>query len=41
MARYYTKYKVEGLDIGNLIGQSTWMSSNFVNISLKNRGQAF
>ena len=31
----------KGGDIGNLIGQSTWMSSNFVNISLKNRGQAY
>ena len=28
-------------DINNLLGQSTWMSNNFVNISVKNRGQAY
>ena len=31
----------KGGDINNLIGQSRWMSNNFVNISLKDRGQAY
>lgn len=31
----------KGGDINNLLGQSTWMSNNFVNISLKDRGQAY
>ncbi len=31
----------KGGDIKNLLGQSTWMSNNFVNISLKDRGQAY
>ena len=31
----------KGGDINNLIGQATWMKNNFVNISLKNRGQAY
>lgn len=31
----------KGGDINNLVGQSKWMSNNFVNISLKNRGQAY
>jgi hypothetical protein len=31
----------KGGDINNLIGQSSWMSSNFVNISLKDRGKAY
>lgn len=31
----------KGGDINNLVGQSRWMSSNFVNISLKDRGQAY
>ena len=28
----------KGGDINNLLGQSSWMKKNFVNISLKNRG---
>ena len=31
----------KGGDINNLVGQSRWMSNNFVNISLKDRGQAY
>lgn len=31
----------KGGDINNLLGQSSWMKKNFVNISLKNRGQAY
>lgn len=31
----------KGGDINNLLGQSTWMSNNFVNISLKDKGQAY
>ena len=31
----------KGGDINNLLGQSTWMSNNFVNISLEERGQAY
>ena len=31
----------KGGDLNNLLGQSTWLSNNFVNISLKNRGQAY
>ena len=31
----------KGGDINNLIGQSRWISNNFVNISLKDRGQAY
>ncbi|MCH1418324.1 MAG: hypothetical protein L7U68_07240 [Flavobacteriaceae bacterium] len=31
----------KGGDINNLLGQSSWMSNNFVNISLKDRGQAY
>ena len=31
----------KGGGIKNLLGQSTWMSNNFVNISLKDRGQAY
>ena len=31
----------KGGDINKLLGQSTWMSNNFVNISLKDRGQAY
>ncbi len=31
----------KGGDINNLVGQSRWMSSNFVNVSLKDRGQAY
>ena len=31
----------KGGDINNLVGQSRWMSKNFVNISLKDRGQAY
>jgi len=31
----------KGGDINNLIGRSTWMSNNLVNISLKDRGQAY
>ena len=31
----------KGGDINNLVGQSRWISNNFVNISLKNRGQAY
>lgn len=30
-----------GGDINNLLGQSKWMSNNFVNISLKDKGQAY
>ena len=28
-------------DVDNLLGQSKWMKNNFVNISLKNKGQAY
>ncbi len=31
----------KGGNINNLVGQSSWMSKNFVNISLKDRGQAY
>ncbi len=31
----------KGGDINNLVGQSRWMSNNFLNISLKDRGQAY
>ena len=31
----------KGGDVNNLVGQSRWMSNNFVNISLKDRGQAY
>ena len=31
----------KGGDINNLIAQSNWMSKNFVNISVKDRGQAY
>ena len=31
----------KGGDINNLVGQSRWMTNNFVNISLKDRGQAY
>ena len=31
----------KGGDINNLVAQSRWMSNNFVNISLKDRGQAY
>ena len=31
----------KGGDINNLIGQSTWINKNFINISLKDKGQAY
>ena len=31
----------KGGDINNLVGQSSWMKKNFVNISLKDKGQAY
>lgn len=36
-----TNPNYEGGDINDLIGQSSWMTNNFVNISLKNKGQAY
>ena len=36
-----TNPNYKGGDINNLIGQANWMKNNFVNISLKNRGQAY
>ena len=36
-----TNPNYEGGDINDLIGQSSWMTNNFVNISLRNKGQAY